>query len=117
MRSYPTSEANPIPSYISDVGAFEFKPLFIAMGTVSVVTFDLAFIAERWLRHSGRLVHNTTRWQKILAAGSIVFSIVGGAGLILLTIFDTHHHKKLHDAFLALFMYELTNKPLFEGLL
>jgi Frag1/DRAM/Sfk1 family len=102
---YPTSEADPVLSYISDVGAFEFKPLFIAMGTTSVVTFDLAFVAERWLRHSGRLVHNTTRWQKVLAAGSIIFSIIGALGLILLTIFDVYHHKSLHDTFLALFMY------------
>lgn len=105
---YAMSEANPVFSYISDVGAFEFKPLFIAMGTISVVTFDMAFIAERWLRHSGRLVHNTTRWQKILAAGSIIFSIIGALGLILLTIFDVYHHKNLHDTFLALFMYDHT---------
>jgi len=101
---YPSMRQSQSIAYISDVGAFEFKPLFITMGTISVVTFDLAFLAERWLRHSGRLVHNTTRWQKILAAGSIVFSLIGALGLILLTIFDVHRHKSLHDTFLALFI-------------
>jgi len=90
--------------YISDVGAFEMKPLFIAMGTVSVVTFDLAFIAERWLRHRGRLVHNTSTTQKVLAILSIVFAIIGAAGLIMLTIFDTWHHPSLHNVFLSLFI-------------
>jgi hypothetical protein len=101
---FPDIETNIIHSYISDVGAFDFKPLFITMGTVSVVFFDIAFIAERWLRHSGRLVHNTTKGQKILAAFSILFAIIGAAGLILLSIFDTNNHPHLHDAFLSLFM-------------
>jgi hypothetical protein len=86
------------------VGASDFKPVFVAMGTISVVTFDLAFIAERWLRHAGRLVHNTSRTQKFLAVASIIFSVAGAAGLILLTIFDTKNHKNLHDTFLGIFI-------------
>lgn len=33
--------------------------MFIAMSTVTVVVFDISFIAERYLRHSGRLAPNT----------------------------------------------------------
>jgi len=101
---YPSEQEGQTIAYISDVGAFEFKPLFITMGTISVVLFDIAFIAERWLRHSGRLVHNTTKGQKALAVLSIFFALVGAAGLILLSIFDTNNHPRLHDVFLALFI-------------
>lgn len=91
-------------AYISDIGATGLKPLFIAGSTVSVVIFDLAFISERWLRHKGRLAHNTNWTQKILSICSIVAAIVGAAGLILLTIFDTLHHPHLHRVFLGLFI-------------
>lgn len=93
------------PRYISDVGAQYLKPLFIAMSAVTVVTLDLTLLFERWLRHTGRLSHNTSLFQKILSLISIIASIVGAAGLILLTIFDTLRHPRLHDVFLALFMY------------
>lgn len=87
------------------MGADTLKPLFIAMGAVSVVSFDLGLLAERWMRHAGHLLRNTSTAQKVLSGISIAFSILGAAGLILLTIFDTWRHKNLHDAFLAVFMY------------
>jgi len=89
--------------YISDVGAFEFKPLFIAMGTVSVVTFSLSFVLEQFLRIKGRLTKNS-RGQMVLGWLSIIFAIAGAAGLILLSIFDAYHHNKLHNGFLGLFI-------------
>jgi hypothetical protein len=74
------------------------------MGTVTVVSFDLAFIAERWLRHLGKLTPNTSWWQKSFSLISIIGSIAGAAGLILLSIFDTLRHPSMHDAMLALFI-------------
>jgi uncharacterized membrane protein YbhN (UPF0104 family) len=74
------------------------------MSSVVVVVFDLSFIAERWLRHTGRLAHNTSTAQKVLSFFTIIFAIVGAAGLILLSIFDTLRHPKLHDVFLVLFI-------------
>lgn len=90
--------------FISDIGSWYLKPLFIAMGATSVVTFDIAFIAERWLRHLGKLTPNTSWWQKSFSIISIIAAIVGAAGLILLTIFDNVNHGSLHNAFLAVFI-------------
>lgn len=90
--------------YISDIGASGVKPLFIAGSTVAVVVFDLVFIAERYLRHSGRLAHNTSWTQKILSMFATLFALVGAAGLILLTIYDTVNHNRLHTAFTAVFI-------------
>ncbi|KAJ4344741.1 uncharacterized protein N0V89_012485 [Didymosphaeria variabile] len=91
-------------AYISDVGAQGLKPLFIAMSAVTVVSLDLAFIFERWLRHTGKLAPNTSIWQKLYSIISIIASIAGAAGLILLSIFDTLRHPHLHDGFLVLFL-------------
>ncbi|KAF1815510.1 hypothetical protein P152DRAFT_390820 [Eremomyces bilateralis CBS 781.70] len=101
---YETMEHGQRIAYISDVGATDIKPLFIAMAAVSVVSFDIALIAERWLRHSGRLKRNTSLWQKLWSNLCILFAIVGAAGIILLSIFDTFHHHRLHQIFLGLFI-------------
>ncbi|KAF2198146.1 hypothetical protein GQ43DRAFT_174271 [Delitschia confertaspora ATCC 74209] len=101
---YPSMEHNQHIAYISDVGAQHLKPLFIAMSAVTVVTFDLSFIFERWLRHTGRLAPNTSWWQKSLSLLSIIAAIAGAAGLILLSIFDTLRHPRAHDGFLILFL-------------
>lgn len=97
------SEGQTIP-YISDIGADTLKPLFITMSAVVVVSFDLAFIFERWLRHAGRLTPNTSIWQKIYSGCALVAAIAGAAGLILLSVFDTRRHNRLHNIFLAVFI-------------
>ncbi|KAF2016025.1 hypothetical protein BU24DRAFT_492192 [Aaosphaeria arxii CBS 175.79] len=101
---YSSMDPKQTIAYISDIGAQGLKPLFIAMSTVTVVTFDIAFILERWLRHTGRLTPNTSIWQKIYSGLSIVAAIVGAAGLILLSIFDALRHNRLHNIFLGVFI-------------
>jgi hypothetical protein len=73
-------------AYISDVGAETLKPLFIAGACVTTVFLDLSFLSERWLRHRGRLARNTTTMEKVLSGLSLVFALIGTAGLILLSI-------------------------------
>lgn len=99
--------------YISDIGATSWgKPIFIATSAVTVVSFDLVFILERWLRHKRRLVQNYRTREKVLSGLAIVWSIVGAAALILLTIFDTKNYNKVHDSMLGVFMYVPNNKPI-----
>lgn len=90
--------------YISHIGAEGVKPLFIAGSAVTVVFMDLSLLAERWLRHSGQLLKNKGRFDKACAIGSIVFSITGALGLILLSIFDAKRHQHQHYGFLVMFM-------------
>jgi hypothetical protein len=92
-------------SYISDVGAHQMQPLFIAAGTVTVVTFTSVFILERWLRHRGRLAHNTSWVQKSLSILAILFAVAGMVGLIILTCFNDVKHGNTHDTCLGIFMY------------
>ncbi|OJD13798.1 hypothetical protein AJ78_05780 [Emergomyces pasteurianus Ep9510] len=91
-------------AYISDVGAHGLKPLFVAGCAVTSVFFNLSFISERWLRHSGQLARNKGRTDKAFAIISIVFSLCGGVGLILLSVFDTVRYPHKHNGFLVLFM-------------
>jgi len=100
---YASMKPNQTIAYISDVGAESLKPLFIAGACVTTIFLDLAFVSDLWLRHRGRLagLSKTGRAVSIL---SLIFATIGTAGLILLSIFDTLHHKTLHDIFLLLFI-------------
>lgn len=101
---YPSMETGQTIAYISDVGAYGLKPLFITGSVVTTVFLDLGIASERWLRHNGQLAPNTSITQKILSGLAILFAIAGSCGLILLSIFDTYHHPHLHDGFLGLFI-------------
>jgi hypothetical protein len=101
---YPAIDANMSLAYISDIGAYEMKPLFIAGSAVTTVTFDLAFLAERFLRHRGRLVPNQSTGEKVLMGLSIFCALVGTAGLILLSVFDTVRYSTVHNICLCLFI-------------
>jgi len=91
-------------AYISDIGASYLKPLFIVCCCITGVTFFLSLVCERWLRHSGRLFPNMRRRERVLSTLAILGSFIGGAGLILLSIFDTGRHPSLHRAFLLVFI-------------
>jgi len=98
-----------VSRYISDIGAHTLQPLFIAAGSTTVVTFNLTFMVERWLRHRGRLVRNDSKSQKILAVCAIIAACIGGIGLILLTCLNDVKHHTAHDTCLVVFMYVLRN--------
>ncbi|KAH0847981.1 hypothetical protein AYO21_03653 [Fonsecaea monophora] len=100
----PSMSADQHIAYISDIGAFGLKPLFITGSVVTTVFLDLGFMSERWLRHYGRLAPNTSRVQSALSSCAIFFAIAGTCGLIFLSIFDTYHHHKVHDGCLLLFI-------------
>jgi hypothetical protein len=91
-------------AYISDIGAQGLKPLFIAGCSVMSVFLDLAFLSGRWLRHRGRLVGSQTTVERVRTILSMVFALIGTVGVILLSIFDTLRHPRLHDIFLLLFI-------------
>lgn len=103
MRRYEPMMKGDIP-FISHIGALELKPLFIVGCVLTSVFLDSSFLAERWLRHRGRLVPNGSLGEKILVGLTIFFAFVGTVGLILLSIFDTKRHNDLHNIFLALFI-------------
>lgn len=101
---YPSMDPNQTIAYISDVGAESLKPLFVAGSCVTTIFLDISFLSERWLRHRGRLAANISMTEKVLSGLSMVFALVGTAGLILLSIFDTLRYPTLHDIFLLLFV-------------
>lgn len=99
---YITQDGN--IAYISDVGADILKPLFITGSSITAVCFVASLTIERWLRHRGRLLPNMRRREKVMSSLAIASSVLGGAGVILLSVFDTKRHMRLHRVFLLVFM-------------
>ncbi|KAI0024363.1 hypothetical protein F4780DRAFT_796208 [Xylariomycetidae sp. FL0641] len=103
-KHYASMQPTQTIAYISDVGASELKPLFVAGCIITTIFLDLSFLADRWLRHKGRLVPNTSTGEKVLSGLCIFFALVGTVGLTCLSGFDTLHYHTLHDIFLLLFI-------------
>lgn len=101
---YPSMDPRQRIAYISDVGAQGLKPLFIAGSVVMTVFLDLSLVAERWLRHRGRLARNLTIKEKAFMFLSMLGALVGTVGLICLSILDTLRHPHMHNRFLVVFM-------------
>lgn len=66
--------------------------------------FVLSLTAERYLRHAGRLHPNSRRREKVCACFAIFFAIVGQIGIILVAVFDTVDHPRIHVAMLCMFL-------------
>jgi hypothetical membrane protein len=109
---YPWDDPGQYRPYISDIGASRWGyPLFIAGSAVTIVVFNLSFVAERWLRHTARLAQNYKTSEKILSGFAIAFAIIGGFGLLFLTIFNTHLYPHVHVAMLLVFMSVFPANP------
>ena len=60
-----------------------------------------------------RLVPTMRRRERILSTLAILGSIIGGAGLILLSIFDTKRHHSAHRIFLLVFIVGVALSAIF----
>ncbi|PIL35690.1 hypothetical protein GSI_02420 [Ganoderma sinense ZZ0214-1] len=100
-------------AYISDIGAEGLKPLFITGCSITAACFVMSLVVERWLRYRGRLVPTMRRRERILSTLAILGSVIGGAGLILLSIFDTKRHHSLHRTFLLVFILGVALSAIF----
>ncbi|KAF9061404.1 Frag1/DRAM/Sfk1 [Rhodocollybia butyracea] len=111
---YVSQESGQNIAFISDVGADILKPLFVVTCCITAVCFVLSLVVERYLRHSGRLMPNMRTRERVLSSLAILGSIIGGAGLILLSIFDTKRHPTLHNCFLLVFIVGVALSAIFS---
>jgi Co/Zn/Cd efflux system component len=60
-----------------------------------------------------RLVENFRTRERVFSWLAILGSVIGGAGLILLSVFDTDRHHNLHRIFLVVFMVGVALSAIF----
>ncbi|KAG5355701.1 Protein SFK1 [Yarrowia sp. B02] len=101
---YDFMDADDKVAYISDVGATNLQPVFIACAATQGGLFMFALVFERLLRHKGRLLRNQRAAERWLSYGAILFGILGQVGIILVSIFNTKDHHSVHVGCLVLFI-------------
>lgn len=90
---------------ISDIGATKnLQTVFIVCSAVQGCLFVLSVAAERYLRHSGRLQPVNRRREKFLSALAIILAIIGQIGILLVAVFDTVRHSRVHVSMLCVFL-------------
>jgi len=100
-------------AYISDVAADFLKPLFIVGCVITGIGFFLSLVVERWLRHSGRLLPEHRKRERVMSVLACFGAALGAVGLILLSIFDTKRHPSLHRVFLLIFILGVALSAIF----
>ncbi|KAJ5246837.1 hypothetical protein N7468_001820 [Penicillium chermesinum] len=81
--------------FISDIGAGEYKPIFMTGSIVSMFFLNLSFY--QFLQ---RKAHGSQACTYL----SFIFSIIGSLGLVLLSFFDNLDYLSIHDSLVAVFM-------------
>lgn len=92
------------PVYISDIGATNLQPLFIACAGFQAIFFVGTLIMELVLRKMEKLQPYVSTKQPKFAIASIVFAILGQLGILFVSIFNTNEYHRVHISMVGLFI-------------
>ncbi|KAF2088616.1 hypothetical protein K490DRAFT_56011 [Saccharata proteae CBS 121410] len=96
MPRYP-GQTNPYVAFISDIAAFELKPVFLVGGCITAIGFIGTVSAVHFSRYDRRMYGiNDVWWKRWLSALATVSGVAAGTGLILLAVMDTWRFHKAH---------------------
>ncbi|KAF9892483.1 hypothetical protein FE257_001592 [Aspergillus nanangensis] len=90
--------------FISDLGAHDSQPIFVAGSALSMFFLNLSCISERWLRGKSQLMQYKGYPNTASKYLSLLFAVLGSLGLILSSIFDNVQHPHMHHASVAMFL-------------
>jgi hypothetical protein len=94
---YP-GQVNPWVPFISDIAAFQFKPIFILGCSLTAVCFVGTVWSVHHVRYSSTfygLVDDAV-WRKTMSGIAMVTGLVAGTCLFLLSVFDTFESHEKH---------------------
>lgn len=84
-------------SFISDIGAFHLKPVFIAGCTLTSISFLATILSVHYARYSKHFYDlHDSNWRKAISVLALFFGTAACLSLFLLTIFDTYRYHVVH---------------------
>lgn len=90
--------------YISNIGASDWgHPLFIVGSAATAILFSIAFVSERWLRHTSHLIHSSSVWGTFFWSVAALLTTLGTCAQVLLTVFCIRRHAYTHYCMVAVF--------------
>ncbi|KAF2195162.1 hypothetical protein K469DRAFT_698722 [Zopfia rhizophila CBS 207.26] len=100
MPKYP-KQSNPYVAFISDIAAFQLKPLFLIGGTVTALAFICTVFSVHFSRYDHRMYGiDDMKWKKGASVLAMLFGVVAGLALILLAVMDTFRFHEEHAVLL-----------------
>ncbi|KAK4704524.1 hypothetical protein P7C70_g1689, partial [Phenoliferia sp. Uapishka_3] len=100
-KAYMIDEATVV--FISDVGAAH-RALFIPGTALTFITYSATLLTERWLRHIRRIPGVLAKKERYADILAVVFGIIGGLALLLLSIFNAFDYSTAHWILTAVFV-------------
>lgn len=92
------------PVYISDIGATNLQPLFIACVGFQMIFFIGTLVMEYVLRKKKKLQPYVSTKQPTFAIISIIFAVIGQLGILFVSIFKTSKYKTVHLSMVCVFI-------------
>ncbi|KAK5994761.1 hypothetical protein PT974_03144 [Cladobotryum mycophilum] len=96
------SQSQPRIAYISDIGGFRLKPLFITGCAVTIGAFWVTLLRIHFL-WSQRLQRLNLIFGRVCSGAAVVSGIAAGLGLVLVSVLDVYHFRVVHIVFLHIF--------------
>lgn len=89
-------------SFISDIGAHSFRPVFIAGSVVTALSFAATAISLHRARYSPSFYDFAAdkRWRKVLSITATVLALIASVSLAALSVFDTQRYHEVHKSLL-----------------
>lgn len=103
----PCMEIGQSTAYISDIGSYSMKPIFLIGTIIATVAFQISYsILIDWiLRFTSRKGHRSTADAEVAFTAVIaILSTLGVIGAILLALFDKAQYHRPHQIFLGFYL-------------
>ena len=87
------------PRYISDIGAFSARPIFLIGSTIVAISFVLTIYSIHYSRYAPKMYHfghQDSSVTKTASWAAVLSSIVAGVSLVTLTVLDTYRFPLAH---------------------
>lgn len=92
------------PVFISDIGATNLRPLFIACGGWQGLGYIITLCLELFQRNKCMMNPWFTKDERNLIISSIILGTIGELGLLFCTIFSTANYHHVHISMLVIFI-------------
>lgn len=92
------------PVYISDIGATNLRPLFIACSAWQGLGYCLTILTHWFQRYKFYMPPWYTKDERNLIIASCILGIIGELGLLFCTIFSTKNYPHVHTAMVCVFV-------------
>lgn len=93
------------PVYISDVGATNLQPVFIACTGFQLIFFVGTLVMEYVLRTRQKLQPYVSLKQPKFAIVSIICALIGELGILMVSIFKTNKFHSVHISMVGVFIF------------